>query len=89
MLKFPAIAEESETHWVQTPYGTKKFTRRVGEALHTEREPLEVLAAMREIQGEYTFAGQYQQDPSPLGGGMVKASCSKRTVPTSYLSDLD
>jgi predicted phage terminase large subunit-like protein len=27
---------------------------------------------MREIQGEYNFTGQYQQAPSPLGGGMIK-----------------
>jgi len=32
-----------------------------------------VLEQMRETQGEYNFAGQYQQAPAPLGGGMVKA----------------
>jgi predicted phage terminase large subunit-like protein len=77
MLKFPAIAEEGETHAVETPYGRKVFRRRPGEALHPEREPLEVLAGIREIQGEYTFAGQYQQSPTPLGGGMVKAEWFK------------
>jgi hypothetical protein len=30
-------------------------------ALHPERESLEVLARMREVLGEYHFAGQYQQ----------------------------
>jgi predicted phage terminase large subunit-like protein len=28
--------------------------------------------------GEYNFAGQYQQSPAPLGGGMVKAEWFKR-----------
>ena len=73
LLKFPAIAQENETHSIQTPYGRKVFRRKEGEALHPEREPLEVLAQMREIQGEYNFAGQYQQAPSPLGGGMIKS----------------
>jgi predicted phage terminase large subunit-like protein len=72
LLKFPAIAEEEERHEIDTPYGTRVYTRKAGEALHPEREPLEVLAQAREIQGEYNFAGQYQQAPAPLGGGLVK-----------------
>lgn len=33
-----------------------------------------MLAVIRDIQGGYNFAGQYQQSPSsPLGGGMIKA----------------
>jgi predicted phage terminase large subunit-like protein len=77
VLKFPAIAQEKETHEIQTPYGQKVFRRKEGEALHAQREPLEVLTQMREIQGQYTFAGQYQQAPSPLGGGLVKAEWFK------------
>ena len=72
VLKFPAIAEEDENYVVQTPYGQKRFTRRQGEALHPDRESLGVLAQVREVLGEYDFAGQYQQAPSPLGGGMIK-----------------
>ena len=30
------------------------------------------------ILGEYNFAGQYQQSPAPLGGGVVKAEWFKR-----------
>jgi predicted phage terminase large subunit-like protein len=77
VIRFPAIAEEDETHVIQTPYGTRRFQRRTGEALHPEREPLEVLDRIRETQGEYNFAGQYQQAPAPLGGGMVKAEWFK------------
>ena len=73
VIRFPAIAEEDEIHVIQTPYEIRRFRRRVGEALHTEREPLEVLNRIREAQGEYNFAGQYQQAPAPLGGGLVKA----------------
>jgi len=77
VIRFPAIAEEDETHQIQTPYGTRCFKRRAGEALHPEREPLEVLNHLREAQGEYHFAGQYQQAPAPLGGGLVKAEWFK------------
>ena len=54
-----------------------EFKRRAGEALHPEREPLEVLNQIRESLGEYHFAGQYQQSPAPLGGGLVKADWFK------------
>lgn len=37
------------------------------------REPLAVLQNIRRTIGEYNFAGQYQQSPAPLGGGLVKA----------------
>ena len=66
-----------ELHTIKTRYGTRKVQRRAGEALHPEREPLEVLAAIRSIQGEYNFSGQYQQEPAPLGGGMVKLAWFK------------
>jgi hypothetical protein len=72
VLRFPAIAVEDETHIVKTPYSVRTVHRRAGEALHPERESLEVLQNIRSTQGEYNFAGQYQQEPTPLGGGMVK-----------------
>jgi hypothetical protein len=56
---------------------SRLFQRRAGEALHPEREPLEVLSHLREAQGEYNFSGQYQQAPAPLGGGLVKAEWFK------------
>jgi predicted phage terminase large subunit-like protein len=77
VIRFPAIAEENETHVIQTLFGPRRFERRAGEALHPEREPLEVLQHIREAQGEYNFAGQYQQAPAPFGGGMVKAEWFK------------
>jgi len=72
VIRFPAIAEEDETHVIQTPYGTRHFQRLAGEPLDLTREPLEVLNRIREVLGEYNFSGQYQQAPAPLGGGLVK-----------------
>jgi predicted phage terminase large subunit-like protein len=72
-VRFPAIAEEDEEQVIQTPlYGTQRFTRRHGEALHPAREPIDKLEELKRILGEYTFASQYQQRPAPLGGGLVK-----------------
>ena len=77
VLRFPAIAEEDEAYTIQTSLGPQQFSRRIGEALHPDRESLEILQNIRETQGEYNFAGQYQQAPAPLGGGMVKAGWFK------------
>jgi predicted phage terminase large subunit-like protein len=81
VIRFPAIAEEDENHVIETPYGNQRFARRAGEALHPEREPLEVLNKIRESVGEYHFSGQYQQAPSPLGGGLVKTAWFKTYAP--------
>src|SRR3954453_20652939 len=43
VLSFPAIAEEDEVHRIETIWGPRRFTRRRGEALHPDREPLEIL----------------------------------------------
>ena len=78
VLSFPAIAETDEEHRIETIWGPRCFTRRRGEALHPEREPLETLEHLRRTLGEYNFAGQYQHAPAPLGGGLVKADWFKR-----------
>jgi len=78
VLSFPAIAEADEVHEIKTIWGPRRFRRRQGEALHREREPLDTLDRIRRTIGEYNFAGQYQQAPAPLGGGLVKAEWFKR-----------
>ena len=78
IVRFPAIAEEDEVHEIVKPWGPRSFTRRRGEALHPGREPLAILDHIRRTIGEYNFAGQYQQSPAPLGGGLVKADWFKR-----------
>jgi len=78
VLSFPAIAEADEVHRIETIWEPRCFTRRQGEALHPDREPLETLDHIRRTIGEYNFAGQYQQSPAPLGGGLVKAEWFRR-----------
>jgi predicted phage terminase large subunit-like protein len=64
--------------------GQQYFARRRGEALQPEREPDAVLAQIRRTIGEYNFAGQYQQAPAPLGGGLVKAAWFRRYAPDEF-----
>jgi predicted phage terminase large subunit-like protein len=74
IVRLPAIACEDEMIVVDTLVGPRCFQRRRGEALHPQRESLPMLEQIRRTIGEYNFAGQYQQMPSPLGGGLVKAA---------------
>ena len=83
VVRFPAIAEADEVHKIETIWGPRSFTRRQGDALHPEREPPDTLDRIRRTLGEYNFAGQYQQTPAPLGGGMVKAEWFKRYAPNN------
>jgi len=78
VVSFPAIAEADEVHEIATIGGPQRLTRRPGEALHPAREPLATLEHIRRTIGEYNFAGQYQQSPAPLGGGLVKEAWFKR-----------
>jgi predicted phage terminase large subunit-like protein len=82
VLSLPAIAESDEEYKIQTIFGKQRFARRAGEVLHAAREPREVLDAIRQRIGEYNFAGQYQQSPAPVGGGLIRADWFK-----SYADD--
>ena len=50
--------------------GNRLFSSRV--VSHPERQPLAILDQIRRRIGEYNFAGQYQQAPTPLGRRMIK-----------------
>jgi predicted phage terminase large subunit-like protein len=82
VLRLPAIAEAEEDHRFEIGFGqSRSFRRSPGEALHPEREPIKVLGDMRRTMGEYNFAGQYQQSPAPLDGGMVKRDWLRSYAP--------
>jgi predicted phage terminase large subunit-like protein len=74
VLSLPAIAEVKERFEFETLTGPTVVVRQIGEALHPQREPIEILLEIKKTIGEYNFAGQYQQSPSPAGGGLVKAA---------------
>ena len=72
LLSLPAIAEVEERFTISSVFGEREIVRHVGDLLHPARESAEVLDGLRKTLGEYHFAGQYQQRPAPLGGGIVK-----------------
>ena len=78
VLSLPAIAEVEERHVIESVFGTREVIRRVGEALHPQREPIEILLEIKKTIGEYNFAGQYQQSPSPAGGGTGPGGAARR-----------
>jgi hypothetical protein len=86
VLSLPAIAEEDEVHLIKSPVGAQLFKRGAGEALHPERESIVTLKGIRQMIGEYNFASQYQQNPMPIGGAIVKAEWLKyyETLPSRF-----
>jgi predicted phage terminase large subunit-like protein len=84
-LRLPAIAEDRERFRLAN--GTI-VGRDVGEALHPAREPLETLDALKHSIGAYDFAGQYQQDPAPREGGLVRAEHFPRESPENVRFDV-
>ena len=73
VLSFPAIAEVDEEYCIESVLGIKTVKRREGEPLHAERESLAMLEATRQRIGDYNFSSQYQQNPIPVGGAVVKS----------------
>jgi predicted phage terminase large subunit-like protein len=72
VLSFPAIAGHDQAYEIKLPFRTKTYRRQAGEVLDATRESLATLQAIRAEVGEYTFQSQYQQNPLPLEGNMVK-----------------
>ncbi len=70
-LVIPAIAPEDQTYRIG-PHEDDLYRRRKGEVLLPEREPKAVLDDMRTAIGSMTFSAQYQQDPIPSGGNVIK-----------------
>lgn len=74
VLSLPAIAMEDETHTLNSVFGQRIITRNAGIALHAERESAARYKVLRASMGEYNFESQYQQNPMPKGGAMVKTN---------------
>ncbi len=81
VLSLPAIATDDECYRYQTFFGTQPFTRKPGEALHPERDSVETYRRIRETIGDYNFQSQYQQNPIPLEGGIIKREWLKSYTP--------
>lgn len=89
VLSLPAIAEQDEEHHIESPLGNFRYFRQSGEALHPERESLADLAKLRQTMGDYDFSAQYQQNPEPQGGAMVKREWLRYYVPEERPAQFD
>jgi predicted phage terminase large subunit-like protein len=83
VVSFPAIADENTDYDISTPYGRRKIHRGEGEALQPALISFAKLQELRQSMTEYHFAAQYQQNPIPRGGNMVKTEWLKYYDPGS------
>jgi predicted phage terminase large subunit-like protein len=81
VVNLPAIAEADETWTYTTFLGEHTWTRREGESLHPERFPIAELLKIRADVGEATWSTQWQQRPTPAGGGIVQVKWFRRVPP--------
>lgn len=77
-LKIPMEAVEGKS--CTTPIWTDP--RAPGQIIDPERFPPAYLLERRATLGPYAYAGQYDQEPYPLGGGMIKAEWIGRWSPS-------
>jgi predicted phage terminase large subunit-like protein len=89
VLSLPAIAERDETYTIVNLFGTRVFERKTDEALHPDRESLNVYAYIRGEIGDYNFQSQYQQNPAPPGGAIVKTGWFKYHEPGEEPAQFD
>jgi predicted phage terminase large subunit-like protein len=75
VLNLPAIAEEDDA-----------LGRLLGEALWSERWPIEKLTAIQKTVGSFWWSAMYQQRPSPAKGGVFQRDWFRywRSVGASY-----
>jgi predicted phage terminase large subunit-like protein len=83
VLSLPAIADQFEAIPLS---GGKTYHRQPGDALAPEREPLEELERLRHQLGADLFSAQYQQQPVPPGGAMIKRAWLRRYTETPKLA---
>ena len=76
-IKIPAIAQIDE----QIEIGDQRYYfRKIGDLLHPEREPIDVLNSMRAQIGPDNFAAQYLQEPVAPDGNMIRQDWVPRYV---------
>ena len=87
VLSFSAIAEEDEYYKIRSPYQSTRFYRKEGEILQPSLTPRTILKSIRTGMTEYNFAAQYQQNPQPPYGNIVKREWLKFYTPEEKPDD--
>jgi predicted phage terminase large subunit-like protein len=81
VLSFAATAEQDEAYEFLTPFGLKRANRQIGEILQPALLTQATLDTQRRAMTDYNFAAQYQQDPQPFSGFIVKREWLKFYTP--------
>jgi predicted phage terminase large subunit-like protein len=89
VLSFPAVAERDETYDIATPYGRKLIQRKEGEILQPTLLSPTTLEVHRRAMTEYNFTAQYQQNPQPPSGIIVKREWLRFFGPNDLPSKFD
>ena len=82
VVSIPAIAEQEESYIFSTPYGQRRITRYEGETLQPSLISREKLESLRIGMLEYNFSAQFQQNPQPPFGNIVKREWLKYYTPS-------
>jgi predicted phage terminase large subunit-like protein len=84
VCKVPATEERDTV--VTFPRSGREIMRKAGEPLWPEREGLAQLAQMKIDLASHGYAAQYQQDPAPPEGAMIKSEwwVEYRCAPTAF-----
>jgi predicted phage terminase large subunit-like protein len=88
VVNLPAIATEDQVIEWNGPFGPRRYRRSAGGVLHPERESAETLEVIRKTMGENHFQAQYQQDPAPASGNLIKIDWFPRFDP-DYVNTFD
>jgi predicted phage terminase large subunit-like protein len=74
-LAIPAIATETHTYAISE---NDTYTRPIGELLQPQRDTLETYKTKEREIGSRPWAAQFQQDPTPPEGNVIKATWLRR-----------
>ena len=89
VLSFSAIAEEGQSFKLSGPYQNEFFRRQEGDILQPSLIRRPRLEKIRRRMTEYNFAAQYQQNPQPLSGNIVKRDWLKFYAPEERPDNFD
>jgi len=87
VLKVPAIAEVETTHLLLGK--SAPHIRRAGTVIDPDREDHETLAQLQRDLGSLVFSAQYQQEPLPREGNLVRTAWFKTYSPDELDRNFD
>lgn len=81
------VLENEATKKTIVDFRGVQVTREPGDLLHPERLGIPETVEKKRVLGSYGYAGQYQQTPAPLGGGLMNVSWFNRydTAPKEFI----